>query len=118
MLRENDALPSQKLIARCPVSTRKAGDKSLGDHMGSMMVSVATDLADPIARLNEIRRESQRAKRGVEEDWGLDMLKVLVDTLTPTAIGALLGVAAEHIDDTPLPANFVFSNVRGISHPI
>ena len=117
VLRANEALPERSLIASCPVSTRKAGDKSLGNQMGSMTVTVATDLADPIARLREIQRKSKIAKRGVEEG-SVDVIDLLADVLPPASIGTLLGLAAENIEKTPLPSNFVFSNVRGIPVPV
>lgn len=54
-LLEKNALPDKPLVAMVPVSTRTDEEKNaMGNQVSAMYVQLATDLADPIKRLQQI----------------------------------------------------------------
>lgn len=54
-LLEKDELPDKPLVAMVPVSTRTAEEKNaMGNQVSAMYVQLATDLEDPIKRLEKI----------------------------------------------------------------
>ncbi len=68
-LAEEEGLPDKPLVAMVPVSVRSEGERGSGGNLVSaMLVSLATDEADPLARLRAIRdaaRSSKTALRAV-----------------------------------------------------
>lgn len=50
-LQENNDLPLKSLVAGVPVSLRQAGNSDANNPAGFLTMTLATDLADPIARL-------------------------------------------------------------------
>jgi diacylglycerol O-acyltransferase len=63
-LSERNALPDKPLIAMVPVSLRQAGDDcdAGGNHLGAVLCSLATDVADPIQRLQVIGESMRHGK--------------------------------------------------------
>ena len=116
-LRERGALPERSLVACCPVSHRKSGDKTLDNQIGAMSVSIATDLADPAQRLKAINRSASHAKEKVTRG-GFDLMTAVGEVLVPKALELLTAVGDVALDRMPLPGNFVFSNVRGLPVPV
>jgi diacylglycerol O-acyltransferase len=56
-------LPGKPLVAMAPISVRKEDDTGgVGNQVSAMLVSLATDLDDPIDRLLDIRANTQRSK--------------------------------------------------------
>ena len=56
-------LPDKPLVAMAPISVRKEDDTGgAGNQVSAMLVSLATDLEDPIDRLLDIRANTQRSK--------------------------------------------------------
>jgi diacylglycerol O-acyltransferase len=76
-LMEQGALPGVPTIGAMPVSIRTAEEaEAWGNRIASHFVSLPTHLADPVARLRAVERESRRVKAEVErlrgthfEDW-------------------------------------------------
>ena len=65
---DQDELPEDPLIAQVPVSLRADGDDEVGNKVGAMFTSLATDIDDPGERLLAIHHATQSAKempRGV-----------------------------------------------------
>ena len=58
----SQVLPDKSLIAGCPVSLRQPGDESTNNQVTMMLVSLATDEADPAERLQKIAQSSRTAK--------------------------------------------------------
>ncbi len=54
-LEARNALPDGPLLAAVPVSLRKAGNADMNNQVTAMLCSLATDIADPIRRLEDIR---------------------------------------------------------------
>lgn len=104
-------LPETSLKAVVPVSTRKAGDKSIGNQIRDIAVDWATDLEDPVERILRIHKDTTRAKKEVAEG-GVNLIEGLAESLPPAATRLLVRAAAAFADRVPLPGNAVVSNVR------
>jgi diacylglycerol O-acyltransferase len=62
-LLEKEELPRKPLVAMAPISVRKEEDsEGAGNQVSAMLVSLATDLEDPLGRLLEIRANTHRSK--------------------------------------------------------
>ncbi len=62
-LLEKDKLPIKPLVAMVPISTRtKAEEKEGGNQISSMLVQLATNIEDPIERLETIHENTVRGK--------------------------------------------------------
>lgn len=118
-LAAHGGVPDKPLVAAIPVSLREAGNTEATTLATMTLASLATDIADPVARLTAVRRASGAAKavtrqlRGVlPTDFpslGLPWLLSAAATLYGT-----LGVA----DRIPPLANLVVSNVPGPPAPL
>jgi len=62
-LLEKEVLPGKPLVAMAPISVRREDDKEgSGNQVSAMLVSLATDLEDPLDRLLDIRASTQSSK--------------------------------------------------------
>ena len=62
-LLEKNKLPQKPLVAMVPISTRTEDhDKTTGNQVSSMLVQLATNVADPIKRLETINDNTDRGK--------------------------------------------------------
>jgi hypothetical protein len=62
-LDEKGELPLKPLVAMVPVSTRtKDEEGAMGNQVSAMFVQLATDVADPVERLRQIRRNTMSGK--------------------------------------------------------
>lgn len=62
-LKEKDKLPIKPLVAMVPISTRtKAEDHDAGNQVSSMLIQLATNIEDPIERLEAIHENTIRGK--------------------------------------------------------
>jgi len=62
-LDEKNELPEKPLIAMIPVSTRGADERGkMGNKVSAMFLDIATDVADPVERLNVIKAHTQGGK--------------------------------------------------------
>ncbi|MGJ8686410.1 MAG: WS/DGAT/MGAT family O-acyltransferase [Spongiibacteraceae bacterium] len=61
-LKESNALPSRSLTAMVPVSVRAPGDTSKGNAVSAIMTELATDVADPLRRLEAIAERTAKGK--------------------------------------------------------
>jgi diacylglycerol O-acyltransferase / wax synthase len=61
-LDEKGKLPTQPLVAMVPISTRAAGDDNLDNQLSAMLVQLATNIEDPIERLETIQENTSRGK--------------------------------------------------------
>ncbi len=109
-------LPAQSLTAGCPVSLRQPGDTNPNNQVTMMMVSMATDEADPGERLQTIAQSARTAK-GFTQDVApsLDMevsLPGLPAALSNTA-RMLEMTQAPDLPGVRPPFNVVVSNVPG-----
>ena len=62
-LMEKDKLPNKPLVAMMPISTRTPGESdALGNQITPILVQIATNIADPIERLEVIHENTSRGK--------------------------------------------------------
>jgi diacylglycerol O-acyltransferase / wax synthase len=113
-LAKRKALPRKSLIAAVPISLREAGDASSDNQASMSLVSLGTNLSDPMKRLAHIRAATAAMKAG------MGPLKSILPTDFPSlgvpwlmeAATTLYG-KARVADRIPQVANVVISNVPG-----
>ena len=110
---DHDALPDAPLVAMVPVGLNakqsQVASADGGNAVGSVMVQLATDLADPAARLVAIHRSMRDGKQALS-------------SMTPTQILAMSAIGMAPSILTPMlrmqgivrpPYNVIISNVPG-----
>jgi diacylglycerol O-acyltransferase / wax synthase len=118
-LADDNALPKAPLLAAVPVSLREAGNTEQNNQATIMLVSLATDIADPLERIKAINQSSSSSK----EITG--SLKAVIPTDYPsfgapwlmTGLATLWG-RSKIADNLPPIANVVISNVPGPQMPL
>lgn len=119
-LEKQGELPEESLRCMIPVSVRTDEEANTwGNRVSGMMAALATDVADPVARLQVIHRETLRAK----ESLGALPADLLTDVaeFAPPAIFARASrvmartAIANRIDP---PFNLIISNVPGPQFPL
>jgi WS/DGAT/MGAT family acyltransferase len=113
-LDSSNELPRTSLIAGCPVSLRKPGDTSMDNQVTMMSVALATDIRDPMLRLQAIIDSSKLAKELVSDTAGAFNPEVSLYGLpnlvtTGTRVAEFLRAA----NTAPAVMNLVISNVPG-----
>lgn len=119
-LLEKDELPSQPLVAMVPVSTRTSEEKhAMGNQVSAMYIQLATDIQDPIKRLEKIHVNTLVGK--LYQD-AIDA-KSLIEFAELIPFG-LAGVAARFYTRAALAKhhkpffNLVITNVPGPKVPL
>jgi WS/DGAT/MGAT family acyltransferase len=114
-----DQLPDQPLVAAVPVSTRADGDTAMDNQISQMFVSLATDVGDPVERLQAVYRSSQSAKEMVSA-VGARRIQSLGEVASPLILGlAIRGVyQSQLMTKSPVRVNTIVSNVPGPPFPI
>jgi WS/DGAT/MGAT family acyltransferase len=112
------ALPGAPLLAGIPVSLRDSSDKSYANKVSLLRATLATDLEDPVARLEAIARSTRAAKALMAEVKALIPDDLHVPGLswmlqTAMAVSERLGLARMM---TPA-SNVLISNVPGPRRP-
>ena len=114
-------LPSDALIAGCPVSLRQAGDENTNNQVTMMLVSMATDESDPAERLQTIAQSARTAK-GFTQDIApsYDADVALPGLPAALARGARMAelTRAPNLPAVQTPCNVVVSNVPGPQLPL
>ena len=119
-LSDNDELPERTLIAAEPVSVHgQVGDMAGNTKVSVMFSTLATDIEDPILRLQVIAEGNRRAKE-IQSLVGADTLMQLTEHLWPNwiALGARLYSSLDLADHHPVVHNLILSNVPGPPIPL
>jgi len=112
-------LPDAPLVASVPVNVRSSPADGAGNQVSGMTTGLATDVSDPVERLNRIRENTQASKLA-HEAMGARMLMQLADTPPPM----LVSLAIQFYSKSQLsrrlrvPYNLVISNVPGSPQPM
>jgi WS/DGAT/MGAT family acyltransferase len=118
MLRHGD-MPEGSLAAQVPVSTRVADDKDQSNKVATMGATLATDVEDPIERLQVIHASTQSAKE-LTEAVRARKIQSVGEVAPPLLINlaSRAAWAANLSERIPVVANVVVSNVPGPPFPI
>ncbi|WP_157063642.1 WS/DGAT/MGAT family O-acyltransferase [Luteipulveratus mongoliensis] len=108
-LDELGALPDKSLTAMCPVNLRRGADDVGGNKVGAIIASLATDLTDPVKRLETIHRSTTAAKASMRELSPLQIL--LMSGLNVAGLG--LAPLPGYLNLSGPPFNVIISNVPG-----
>lgn len=105
-------LPSQSLRALMPISLRSTvGDAGKSNEIGSSVVVLRSDLADPVERLHAVHIEAEIAKRSTEL-IGPELVEAINEALPFSVAEVILRkFLVEQL-------NCTVSNVRGPSQPL
>ncbi len=100
-LRERDSLPGKPLTAGIPVSVRPKDDHGTGNAISFIVATLGTDIAEPLQRLEVIKRSVQHAKAHVQSLPREAMTNYTMLLMAPTVITLLTGIGhprpgAEH----------------------
>ena len=111
--------PAKPLMAGVPVSLRSEGNTDLNNQVSVMLVSLATDISDPLERLAAIHESSSEGKEvtgNVKAAVPTDFPSLGVPSLM-SGLASLYGRSGL-ADKLPPMANVAISNVPGPSFPL
>jgi diacylglycerol O-acyltransferase len=112
-LLELDALPDATLVSMVPVGLRAKeshlASASGGNAVGSVMVKLGTDLADPGERLHAIHHSMVDGKRALAEMTPIQILAMSAIGQAPAILGPMLRLGGI----VKPPYNLIISNVPG-----
>jgi WS/DGAT/MGAT family acyltransferase len=114
-LEEKKALPKDPLMAMVPVSVRSAEEKqAYTNRVGSILSTLATDVEDPLERLQRIHEGMANAKRA-NEAVPANLLQDWTQVTTPALVAQAARIIARTkvFDRMNPPFNVVISNVPG-----
>ena len=114
-LKHHNDLPDKPLSAAVPVSLREAGDDTANNQVSMVIMNLATDIQDPIARLRKINESSTSSKAM------MGRMRAAIPTDFPmlaapwlmSGLASLFG-RSRLANVLPPIANVVISNVAGI----
>lgn len=115
---DRDALPDKPLLSMIPISVHSA-EGQIGNHVSAMYCSLATDIEDPMQRLQEVSKSTLAGKAG-HATVGATMLTDAAQFTSP----AVVSMANRYISrvgtgDSLRPFfNCVISNVPGPRIPL
>ena len=113
-LADSNCLPEQPLLAGVPISLREEGNTDMNTQASMMRISLASHIADPLARLQAIRTASSAAKAmtmSMKTVMPMDFPSLGVPWLLSGAF-ALFG-RSRLANNLPPIANVAISNVPG-----
>jgi WS/DGAT/MGAT family acyltransferase len=117
-LLERDELPAKPLVAMVPVSVRKADEKGeFGNRISAMIVPIATNVADPLKRLQRTHTLLKAAKLNFAA-LPASLLTDATAFIPPAVAARAARMTVELLGRTRPPLNLVISNVPGPRTPL
>jgi diacylglycerol O-acyltransferase len=118
-LEGHDELPEAPLVTGVPVSTRAEGDTSMDNQITNMFVSLATDVADPIERLQAIYKSTASAK-AMTKAIGARQIQSIGEVASPLILSTAIKTVYRTglMTRSPLRINTLVSNVPGPPMPL
>lgn len=112
-------LPEQPLVAFVPISLRRQHDAEMNNQVFGMMTPLATDVADPVARLTAVHQAAATAKL-LADDLREAVPSDYAFPGAPALIRALYGLLAQGNRPERVPDlfNLTISNVPGLQKPL
>ena len=119
-LAAKDELPPNSLSCSAPINVRaERNSSSIGNQVGMMTIDMATDIDEPLQRLQAVAAHARSSKE-YSSAVGAGAMMELSQGLWPQVIG--LGMRAATLaavsGDVPLPVHTVVSNVPGPQVPL
>ena len=108
-LLELDALPNKPLTTGIPVSVRPKDDEGTGNAITFIIGTLATDVADPLERLQAITASTRLAKEHVQSLPRQAMMQYTMLLMAPYMVSLVAGVGGR----TRPMFNITISNVPG-----
>lgn len=117
-LEERDVLPVDPLLAFVPVSVAgDLDDADSGNHVSSLVSSLATDTRDPVLRIQVIQDATREAKR--RRAIGARQQRDWAQFAAPAVLGQAGRVALRTISESsPPPCNLIVANIPGPTVPL
>ena len=109
------ALPKKSLASGVPINLRKPGeDGAQGNRIATMVVGLATPVADPVERLRMIHRYAVAGKKQIAA-LGTGTIMDISDSLPPRMLaeGIRTMALASRFGEMPVPFHTMISNVPG-----
>ena len=118
-LADNNELPAKPLVAGVPVSLREAGDDTANNQASMILVSLATDITDPVQRLKAINASSNSSKSTMNRFKAviLDDFPTFAAPWLVSGIASMVGRSGL-VNLLPPAANVAISNVAGAPFPM
>ena len=118
-LADNNELPAKPLVAGVPVSLREAGDQTANNQASMILVSLATDITDPLQRLKAINASSTASKSTMNRFKAviLDDFPTFAAPWLVSGIASMVGRSGI-VNLLPPAANVAISNVAGAPFPM
>ena len=119
MLRHDELPTKGSLVAGVPVSTRVADDTDPSNQLAVMMASLATDVVDPLERVQAIHRSTQSAKE-LSRAVRARKIQSLGEVAPPLLLGLASRAAwASNVSRRlPVVENLTVSNLPGPPFPL
>jgi diacylglycerol O-acyltransferase len=111
-----DELPQLSLRTGIPISLRSEGDAEISNRVTQASVTLATDVADPVARLQAISVDCEQAKQLVR-GGGKGFIE-MIQIMPPLMVTAMMGMTSPEQTSQMLGSNLIVSNVRGSNKPM
>jgi len=118
-LADNNELPAKSLVAGVPVSLREAGDDTANNQASMILVSLASDITDPVQRLKAINTSSNSSKSTMNRFKAviLDDFPTFAAPWLVSGIASMVGRSGI-VNLLPPAANVAVSNVAGAPFPM
>ena len=111
-----EQLPALALRTGMPVSLRSDDDDEISNRVTQVPVTLATDLADPLARLQAISKDCEEAKQLVH-GGGKGFIE-FIQIMPPWMVAAMMATTSPDQAAQMLGSNLIVSNVRGSNKPM
>ena len=116
-LLDMNELPDKPLVAFLPVNVRPKDDPGGGNAVGAMLASLATDVEDPVQRLQAIVASTREAKQQMESMSAAAIIAYSSLIMAPFGLQALKAVSGIR-GRLPITFNLCISNVPGTDDPL
>jgi diacylglycerol O-acyltransferase / wax synthase len=113
-LKEANQLPDKPLTAGIPVNVRPADDQSTGNAISFIMANLATDVADPLKRLETIKASTASAKEHLQSLPRSALTQYTMLVMAPYILQLVTGLGGRM---RPV-FNVTISNVPGPNEPL
>ncbi|MEP5567133.1 MAG: wax ester/triacylglycerol synthase family O-acyltransferase [Halioglobus sp.] len=119
-LETHGELPEHSLSCAAPISVRvDRNSESKGNQVGVMTINMATDVADPVQRLQAVMAHSKNSKE-TSQVVGTGVMMDVTGGMWPQFANLAMRAATLVADreDIPMPIHTVISNVPGPQFPL